>query len=208
MKQSALSLFLKEHGVTDSTPIKQITQLKREYWKQYQKEYYQERKKKHHRLTLRLSDEEYNRLQSYAQEHQEISFSTFIKESALAYQEQGYIPRDPNVVNELVSSVRKIGRVINQVVQSLHRMRRRTDNKKPGQIATGEGKEVMLEKLEREYDFLVRRVGEIEQEVVRYMQSPPKKMGEVLVEILQKDPSKLGAIRNLLDGIEQKVNKK
>lgn len=214
MKQSALSIFLKEHGVTDVTPKEEIDQLKQKYWQSYHKEYYQERKQKHHRLTLRLNDKEYARLQAYAKMHERLSFSSFIKQSALAYQEQGYIPRDPSVTNELVKSIRKVGRVINQVVQSLHRIRRhrtekdkQEDMKRVGEGSTVVVDEIMLKKLEREYDFLVKRVGELEQEVQQYIVSPPQKVGEALMEILQRNPSKITEVRKLLDSIEEQLKK-
>ena len=207
MKQSSLSDFLREHGVSDATSKVEVARLKRVYWQSYHKAYYQERKKRHHRLTLRLSEEEYARLQSYAQEHEGISFSTFIKQSALAYQEQGYIPRNPNAVHELVASIRKIGRVVNQVVQSLHRIRRHRSDEGNRQGETVTVDEILVKKWEREYAFLVKRVGELEREVKAYMSSPPQKVGEVLVEVLEKDPSKIGEVRKMLDELEQKLLK-
>ena len=221
MQQISLTDYLKQQGVTTETSKEELSQLKQQYWKAYHKVYYQRRKLQHHRLTLRLTDEEYGRLQNHAQEHQDISFSAFIKESALAYLEKQYIPRDTEATNELVKSIRKIGRVINQVVQSLHRATKYRNSKKDSDDKTtlqksgGEAYQgnhptdkKQLEKLHREYGFLVKRVSDMEKEVQVFMASPPKKIGKVLVEILEKDPSKITAVRRLLDDIEQKGSKK
>ena len=195
-KIPTLSAYLKSKGVNDETSILEVEELKKIYWKAYHKNYYQQRKKDYKRLTLRLTKEEYDRLQIHAKEYSDLSFSTFIKQSALAYLEQNYIPQNPQEISALTKAIRKIGNVINQVVQSIHRTAKR------GNLSGAFSDEGDLKKLHQEYDFLVGRVTAIEQEVENFMGKPTEKIGVVLTKILLQDPSKIVTVRALLDKIE------
>lgn len=196
----SLSAYLKSEGVDSSTSLERIAALKKEYWKLYHQQYYQRRKKGQHRFTLRLTDDEYRRLTSYAKQHKRKSLAQFVREAALGYVEQQYIPRDPDVVDTLTKAIRKIGNVVNQVVQSIHRTAKR-------QHLTGAfSEERTLAKLQREYEFLVKQIHGLEHELASFMVSPPKRVGEALWEILRSEPEKINQIRSLLDDIEKKMN--
>ena len=124
-KLGTLSDYLHTQGVNEKTPEATIEEHKKAYWKSYHKQYYQQRKKVYHRFTLRLDQNEYKRLHYYAQQHQGKKMTSFIKAAALAYLEQNYVPRQPKLLQEITIQIRKIGNVINQVVQSLHRTAKR-----------------------------------------------------------------------------------
>lgn len=196
-----LSEYLKSQGVDDATPAERIQTVKNEYWKLYQQQYYQHRKKQHQRLTLRLTQEEYRRLQTHAKEYENLSFSAFIKQAALAYLEEGYIPRDSQKTDEVTKSIRKIGNLINQVVQSLHRTAKR------GSLSGAFSDENDIKKLYREYEFLVKRVADLEKEAHTFFASPPTKIGKALIDILQDDPAKIQEVRALLDELEMNLKK-
>ena len=196
---ATLSDYLKAQGVDSSTPLEDIALHKKEYWRLYHQSYYKERKKEQHRFTMRMAKEEYRQLQAYAKKHKDKSFHAFIKESALAYMNQRYVPRDPDAIDGLTKAIRKIGNVINQVVQRIHR------TEKWQNLTGGFSEEKSLKKLQREYEFLVKRVTDMEEEVKNYMAVPPKRVGEALWEIVSREPGKIDDIRKLLDEIETKL---
>lgn len=182
--------------MTDSTPVKDIQLAKKAYWKLYHQHYYQFRKKAHRRLTLRLTENEYQRLQHHAKAHSNLSFSAFLKQASLGYLEQQYIPREPQKIDALTKSIRKIGNIINQVVQSIHRTAKR------GNLSGVFSDENDLKKLHREYEFLTKRVTDLEKEVQSFFTTPPKRVGETLLEILEREPSKIQQLQKLLEDMK------
>lgn len=195
----SLSAYLKTQGVTDTTPLERIAELKKNYWKAYHKRYHQKRKKTERRFTLRLTEQEYNRFSMYAQQHNHDNMGLFIKKAASAYLDKQYLPRDEAAAENLLKAIRRIGNAVNQVVQSIHRTAKR--ERLTGAFAD----EKSLVILQREYEFLVGRLDALQQEVKAFMVSPPKRVGETLWEILSKEPDKIEQVRALLDKIESKT---
>lgn len=112
----------------DARPLnkEELATLK-EVWKQhYHQAYYQERKQREKRVTLRMTHAEYAYLQASVRGHvneqaNPLSFNKAIKEFALAYAQQKYIPTDKSVVRELITEIRRVGNNINQISRTLHR---------------------------------------------------------------------------------------
>jgi len=195
-KQSKLEKYLAEKGISPSTPHSEIEELKKEYWRDYHRNKYQERKKREHRFNIRLTPEEYSRLRRVSKGHGR-KMGEFIKEAAIAYVDQGYVVRNKKGIADLTSQVRSIGRTINQAVQKLHR--RTAFFQKSGNQSPNEE----IQKLKSDYQLLVSEVEGLRKVLEGFMASPPLRVGEVLREQLEGNPERIQEMKKWIDLLEK-----
>lgn len=196
---SNLSDYLRTQGVNDSTPAEEVAVYKRAYWKAYHKHYYQERKKQQHRLTLRLTKNEYRRFKVATNDHQLGSMNTFIKQVALAYLDKGYVPRHIQGIEKLSREVNAIGNNINQVVHTIHRTRKRD------QLTGAYDDEKVWQQLQDAYSALAQQVVAMEEKVQVYMKKPPVQLSVALSEFITAHPERVGELQELIASLAQQA---
>lgn len=152
------------------------------------------------RFTLRLSKDEYRSFKVHAQRQGKKKMGQFIKDTALAYLEQEYVPRDSKPIADLASAIRKIGNNVNQIVHGIHRTLKRQ------QFTGAFDDRKAYEQLLQNYTVLVKDVEEIRASIQQYLTSPPLRLGDALWELLQDQPDKIHQLRAMLDEIEAQQN--
>ncbi len=197
-EQQDMATFLKAHGVTHETSAAEVEELKAEYMRQYHQHYYQKRKQSEHRFTVRLTPQEYTHLRSYADAHNEKSLNKFVKQAALAYLNQQYISRQPELIAGLIKEIRSCGRLINQVVQKIHWQLKRDR-------LTGAAKDTRtyMERLENRYQAIHEQVNQMEYRIAEYEQSPPPKLGKVVWVYLKAHPETVEPLHQLLEDFKR-----
>lgn len=170
----------------------EINELRKKYRKAYFQNYYYERKKNQHRLTLRLSKQENRLLKQSAKQQKERSLNTFIKKISLAYLEEKYVPRDTKPLDETIKELRAIGRNINQVIRALHRSvflpsnKMLTESDMGGVIETYENLHETVTKLEKKLvDRYESIPGRLDQALAEFCENRPERIGE-LIEFLEE----------------------
>ena len=191
----SLSAYLKAQGVNSTTSESEIRAHKKAWKKLYHQNYYQSRKKREYRMTIRLKPAVYRYFQQAKKSHRRKRLNGFLPECARAYLEQGYIGHNVKEVELLNKQIRKIGNTINQVVHSIHRSRRHRSMS--GSFAGAD----ILQELERKYTELVGRVGEAEQKIEQFFDSPATDVKSVLNEYVRSHPEAALELRTELDKI-------
>lgn len=193
----SLADWLLQQGNVSSKSEAELEALKKSYWSAYHRHYYQHRKKHWKRLTLRLSPQEHQRLLDHASVRcRQLSLNTAIKEFALAYLDEQYVPRDSEAIQTLSQQLQKIGNNINQIVQQLHRTRKYL-------TMTGASPNQEMDSLQQGYTQLVEQVAVLKQDVQGYFHSPPLRLDIALWELVRDQPEKVEEVRNILDKIEK-----
>jgi len=201
-KNQNLQQYLITKGVTSTTSTETIAALKKAYSQQYHRAYYQERKQQEKRFSLRLDKVEHRRLKHHAALHNNSKLGVFIKQSALAYLDQSYIPRSPEVIDELQKDVRQIGNNINQIVHYLHKQLK---FEKPI-LNRQEAQEYDWQTLSSNYENLVIAVSHLNEQITSYFTSPPMKLTDALMQVIQDDPKTIGELQAFLSEAKETLN--
>lgn len=160
----------------------ELEALKESYWKEYHRAYHLHRKQKWKRLTLRMSPSEHRVFSEHLRVRcRRLSLNAAIKQWALAYLNEQYVPRDPESIQQLVQQVQKIGNNVNQVVHQLHRDRKH-------QAMNGSSEQQNSRLLHDKYEELVAQIHKLKQRVEQYFTSPPLRLNTALIEAVRDRP--------------------
>ena len=107
--------YLKEQGLLHKLDSpEELPTLRKKYRASYKKMYAKEyAKKRVHRVVI-FSQEEYKRLKTACKNHRK-PFSTFVRESALAYTFNGYILPNPSETKAVLLALKRYGVNLNQI---------------------------------------------------------------------------------------------
>lgn len=171
----------------------ELKELKKEFRKLYQRAYYHERKKREHRVSIRLSHKEIKEISFYAQRHNGLSMNRFIKSTCLAYLENRYLLRNLKPVEDLISEVRKIGNNINQLVRVSHQKLNASkfqsiQEKDLKQLCGISGKALSV-------------VIQTQRLIERKMESLPQRLDVALDEFLKSNPERISPLIKKLEGL-------
>lgn len=191
-KFRSLSEYYQAAGITQNSSAAEITAAKKAYLKLYHQSYYQERKNRQKRFTVRMAFDEYDRLEKFTNLHGELSVNQFIKAAAFAYLDQHYIPRHPAQIEKATIAFSRIGNNINQVVRTIHQ------SKKYHDFMGYAGAPQTLQVLEVRYTELVHEVESLREELRSFFSQPPQSIGTALVTYLQEDPQAIDQIQQLI----------
>lgn len=197
--KQTLHQYLEAQGVSEETSAEEIARHKQAYQRLYHQQYYHERKQNEKRFSLRLKPHEYQQLKSYAGKHEK-KLGVFIKQAALAYLEQGYVPRNAEAIEHLQKDIRKAGHNINQIVHSIHR------NIRWSELSGKNDVRIALEEYKVNYEKLVTKVSGLTARVESYFVTPPVNVADALWEIVRANPEKIPALRQLLNDMENTMH--
>jgi hypothetical protein len=207
-KMPTLKEFLYQAGVNKDTPSDKVQSLKKQYSKAYQKWYQLKRKKDTLRYTLRFSKAEFSELKRMAARYaptdlptiaKKVKLAPFIKKAVLTYLSNQYLPRDEMLVRALGKDIRAIGNNINQVIQSVHRARRK--NQLSGTFSDDE-----FNSLYSNYFALQSLIGDLENRLNKFMQQPTKTLKQALEESLIDRPNKIDQLVDYLLTLKNQSN--
>ena len=158
----------------------ELKDLRKEYKRLYHKAYYYKRKKNNHQTVVRMTVQEHKTLNSLAKKHNK-SLNVFMKESALAYANKSYMPRDPKQIDSVLQEIRKAGNNINQIAHQINKMKYR---KVPHSI------ENEMKVIDNSFQTLLRYVEKIEIKAIEGFKSTPSTLKQELNEIVKIEPQK------------------
>lgn len=95
-------------------PSENIDEIRKVYRKEYKKEYRRRYQKNRIHRVIIFSPEEFALLKKASKNHKK-PFSTFVRESALAYVSNGYIIPDPSETRLVLVALKKYGVNLNQI---------------------------------------------------------------------------------------------
>lgn len=136
-----LKEFLYQAGVNKDTPSDKVQSLKKQYSKAYQNGI-NLNEKRHSPIYLTVFQSGIFRAKAngcqirpnrFANHSKKGQVGSFHQKAVLTYLSNQYLPRDEMLVRALGKDIRAIGNNINQVIQSVHRARRKTNF--PGLLA-------------------------------------------------------------------------
>ena len=115
----SLKEYLRKHA-DDNTSI---DSLKKEYIRLYHKEYNKRRKldkNKLKRLTLRLSQKEYNFIKEQMTKYSDRSINRFVVESFINYHKQEYLDHHPDLTQTAINAILQNRQIVSNVVNKLN----------------------------------------------------------------------------------------
>ncbi|WP_052600028.1 plasmid mobilization relaxosome protein MobC [Aureispira sp. CCB-QB1] len=114
MKYKSFQEYLLAHDLTDSLNDAQRKSLQKQWRKDYQKYYHKTYSKKRIRKTITLSVSEDRQLKKILKEY-DLKLNDGIKQFVFAYLNQTYVVPKPEIIEQLIIQIRKIGTNINQI---------------------------------------------------------------------------------------------
>ncbi|MBN4056108.1 plasmid mobilization relaxosome protein MobC [Rhodothermus sp. AH-315-K08] len=136
-----LAAFLSAHGVTDQTPIGEISYLKSLHRRQYKREYRKAFNQKRKAVRSYYNAQDFARLKRAAAAHN-LPWASFQKVAALAYMEKSFVVPNEETLHDLVVAMRRIGNNVNQIA---HQVNTGREAKRPDIIAMND----YLDRLEK-----------------------------------------------------------
>lgn len=182
MKLLSLDQYLKRYGVTENTPIEKVNELKVSYRKWYQKEYGKLRRNKEKDIKVRMSLEEYQKLEKGASKHGFTKLSPFLKQMAFSYLEQRFIVPDDAKLQELSTQIQRIGNNINQLVHTAHSLR--------------------MYDAKQTYEGVYNEVKNLKIEVKKAVKQPSN-IFQVLEDILKTDSDLIVFVEQIIEKIKE-----
>ena len=139
-KVESLQQFLYRNGIDKNTPKEKVERYKKAYRKGYKKFYDATVKKK--RISITVSEKEYQKLEATAQKHQQ-KITSFVKTASMAYIDKKYVYPEKETMENLIVSLNRIGNNINQIAYHIN--------------STGRT-EMFYDDIRREFSALKKRV--------------------------------------------------
>ncbi len=178
--------YLKEHGITNKTDEHRIERLKKTYRREYLREYRKRSRSSLKRLTIGFSKDDHRKLKLASKDHHR-SLSEFIRNAAIAYIEQGYLPHDVKQIKDLTLNLQRIGNNINQITRRLHVIIKIKSIDGSTDTITID----KLKRLEKGLVFLIEQVTSIKEKVESYLDAPPPSLLSLSWEKMRSDRSRI-----------------
>lgn len=115
-----LQEYLFESGILETGDPEAIAQAKKQYRRMYLREKQRQYRANHRQLTISLTLKDAQAFERNAQTHG-MKLATYMKASAYAYANQGFILPDNKEVQKLELLLRRIGNNVNQLTRFTHR---------------------------------------------------------------------------------------
>ncbi|MGB5024438.1 MAG: hypothetical protein WBO44_03770 [Saprospiraceae bacterium] len=112
--KSSLYAFLKSSGILENGTHEEIQKVKKEYWRQYKKNWRNNKRKQDKEIAVSFSKDEFKEITTGAKRHN-LSRTQFIKRSCFAYMNKSFIVPD-------VKEVRKITQLLSLTYNSIQEL--------------------------------------------------------------------------------------
>lgn len=184
-KYKSLQDFLQQKGVSSQTPMPDIVALKKAYWKEKRKLYYQIEKQRERRINITLSNQEYALVKRSADLHGE-RVTPHAKAQLLAQLNKSVLLPNEDAIFDLIAEINAIGNNINQVVHTMHAVRAYHDMNRYNELLVG--------------------VRQYQKRIETYLKNPPD-LYEALEKDLMQNPHHEHKLQQLLHQIQTNKSK-